>query len=109
MSQSFAVPCAKCRRKPDNYRHTEQPPKPLTHGEAAIYHDYAPNERSVEWAALKLREALDKALPYLTWVSLHAPGVSTHSSDRADDVAWEAKAALRLADTVGIEQSESSP
>lgn len=51
----FAVPCATCHL-----------PRASHDGKRIIYpsgpHDYQPDERSVEWAAVKLREALDEII-----------------------------------------------
>lgn len=56
----FAVPCSVCHHKPDHWRHkgglADVP------ASVGLNHRYQPDESSVEWAALKLREALDEII-----------------------------------------------
>lgn len=58
MSASFAVPCAVCSYGPKDPRHDES----KAHLWQPLAHYYTPNESSVEFAALKMREALQIAM-----------------------------------------------
>lgn len=88
MSATFAVPCT-CGHKPDHWRHG--PRRDGYH--ANLFHRYAPNDSSVEWAALKLREALAGLLRH--W----ALG---GSEDNMEDRVQVAREALALAEAAGI-------
>lgn len=85
----FAVPCAVCGL-----------PRSSHDGKSIIYpsgpHPYAPNESSAEWAALKLREALESLRDW-------AKGDRQISSM---DAYAQTALAIALADAAGIKPDE---
>lgn len=101
-AREFAVPCARCGLSEESHIDTS-----LTlFVEDWTLHAYTPDEHSVEWAALKLREALEIAAPYVDGVASIYPQDSTDlhvKRVRADAVTCQQ--ALTLAHMVGIRGS----
>ena len=102
-AQPFAVPCARCGNPAGHFYHAgagtlaglpdEHPAQP---------HDYAPDKSSVEWAAVKLREALVQG--YL-WAGRNCHNASiAHPDGRRPlkEVLPEMRAALEFAEVAGI-------
>ena len=109
MSTSFAVPCAVCgySNLPIYHGGTH---RYFLHGNGDGQHVYTPDESSVEFAALKLREALDSIVAeHLEQRRLRMAGESmSHGMIDLFGKIDEAQAAITLADAAGI-KAESSP
>jgi hypothetical protein len=92
MTTTFAVPCAVC----------SAPESEIQHGRLNILasnpHDYVPDEHSAEWAAVKLREALQALLAQHDG-PMAPVGKLWHACEGARN-------ALALADAAGIGGSD---
>lgn len=102
------IPC-KCGLPADRGRHIECVPSGLLSTlDLKWWHAYEPDESSVEYAALKLREALETAAIYVSYLALDAPDVSVESADRLGELAEKCKKALELADRAGIKTTATN-
>ena len=99
---TFAVPCGKCGQSRVYWKHDSEPPPSLVDAAAArgVMHAYVPDESSVEWAAVKLREALDDVCASAIEFDDARMSYVVVQVDRV--TLTETREALRLADEAGI-------
>jgi hypothetical protein len=92
------VPCVACHHNSDHWRHKGG--LAFSPASKALAHAYVPDERSVEWAAVRLREALDAMLESAAELDDARMHYVVLQVDRV--VLSEARVAVELAAAAGI-------